>query len=170
MDNVLLGNVENNGKTCNWPTEGRAAQAVEIIKEMSKPIPQELLDDILNAPMAKCKSDSLFKLTLEFGLTLDCLPDNLNILMIAQDIDTKESTKLLVAPKKFTETEKLTEFIKMISGECLGTRQENGKPVANELLTIFANVIAQYCAVDPSYKESFLNAIDYWDNINKNEK
>lgn len=165
-----MGNIENDGKTCSWPKGDRRAQTIEIIKEMSRPISDDVLDKILEAPLAKSKSDSLYKFGLEVGLTLDCIPEDLNVLVIAQDINTGESTKLLVAPKATNTGEVINEMIRTVSNECYGTREENGETVANELFTIFANVIAQYCAGDKKYEDSFINVINYWKNILNAEK
>ena len=169
MDNVLLGKIDNDGKTCSWPEGSREAQVVQIINQMSQPISDELMKAIMEAPMSKCKSDSLFKFALEMGLTLDCIPDDLNILVIAQDDNTKESTKILQVPKKYNEGQRINNLIQMLSSECVGTREEDGKTVANELFTVIANVCALYCANDPAYKEAFLNVIKFWeDNKNNN--
>jgi len=170
MEEVQLGKVENDGKTCSWPEGSREAQVVQIINQMSQPISEELMKAIMEAPMSKCKSDSLFAFALELGLTLDCIPDDLNILVIAQDDNTKESTKILQVPKKYNEGQRIDNLIQMLSSECVGTREEDGKTVANELFTIIANVCAQYCASDPAYKEAFLNVIKFWeDNKNSNK-
>jgi hypothetical protein len=178
MENVLLGKIENDGKTCSWPEGSREAKVVQIINQMSQPISDELMKSIMNAPLAKCKSDSLFQLSLELGLTLDCIPDDLNLFFIAQDVNTKEATHMLLAPKANNDSEKITELIRMVNNECIGTRTEDNQTVANELFTIIANVVAQYCASDPQYKEAFLNVIKYWEdniikeneNINKDNK
>ena len=169
-DNILLGKVENDVKTCSWPTKDRKVQTLEIIEEMSKPIPDEVLDKILEAPLAKCKSDSLYKFGLEIGLTMDCIPNDLNVLVIAQDINTKESTKLLVTPTAKNVGESIDEMIKTVAAECYGTREENEEIVANELFTIFANVVAQYCAGDKKYEDSFINVVNYWKDILKKSK
>lgn len=169
VDNVLLGKIDNDGKTCSWPDGSREAQVVQIINQMSQPISDEFMKSIMEAPMAKCKSDSLFTFALEMGLTLDCIPDDLNILIIAQDDNTKESTKILQSPKKYDDAHRINNLIRMLSSECIGVREEDGQSVANELFTIVANVCAQYCAADPAYKEAFLNVIKYWeDNQNNN--
>jgi len=168
MENELLGKIENDGKTCSWPDGSREAQVVQIIDQMSQPISDELMKSIMEAPMAKCKSNSLFTFALEMGLTLDCIPDDLNILIIAQDDNTKESTKILQSPKKYDDAHRINNLIRMLSSECIGVREEDGQSVANELFTIVANVCAQYCAADPAYKEAFLNVIKYWEENQNN--
>lgn len=164
MEEVILGKVEENEKIASWPKD-REAQVNEIIENMSKPIDKDTMDSILNSPMAKCKSDSLFKMTLELGLTLNCIPDDINILFIAQDVNTKEGTHLLLAPQAKNDNNKMSELISMVNTECIGSRTEDGKTVANEIFTIIANVCAQYCASDLQYKEAFLQVVDYWSKI-----
>lgn len=159
--------MENDNKTCNLPNDSREAQVVQIINEMNKPISDELIKTIMDAPMTKCKSDSLFKFALELGLTLDCIPDDLNLIIIAQDDNTGESTKILSSPKKYNDKQKIDNLIHLLSDECVGVRKEDGKTVANELFTIIANVCAQYCASDSTYKDAFLNVIKYWENNKK---
>lgn len=166
MEEVQFGKVENGEKILNWPKD-REAQVKEIIEEMSKPITKEFMDSILSAPMSKCKSDSLFKLSLELGLTLNCIPDDVNILFIAQDVNTKEGTHLLLAPQAKDENQKISKLINTLNDECIGTRTEDGQTVANDIFTIIANVCAQYCASNPQYKEAFLKVIDYWTDVLK---
>jgi hypothetical protein len=169
MEEVQLGKIEKDEKILDWPKD-REVQVKEIIEEMSKPITKEFMDSILSAPMAKCKSDSLFKMTLELGLTLNCIPDDINVLFIAQDINTKEGTHLLLAPQAKDESQKMGELINTLNNECIGTRTEDGQTVANEIFTIIANVCAQYCASNPQYKEAFLKVIDYWTEVLKNNE
>ena len=168
MEEITLG--KKDGKICSWAKDSREGQVVDIINEMSNIITPEFMERIMSAPMAKCKSDSLFKFALEIGLTLDCIPNDLNIFCIAQDINTKESTKFILAPDK-NEQDTITEMIKMINTECIGIRKEDNATVATDVFTIIANVVAQYCASDPQYKEAFLKVVKYWeDNMKPTEE
>ena len=61
MDNVLLGKLPNDNKTASWPVEGREAKTIQIWNQMQSPIPQDLLERIRTAEIAKCKSEPLYQ-------------------------------------------------------------------------------------------------------------
>lgn len=167
MENIILGKVENNGKTCSWPTSEREAQTIQILKDMSSPIDEDLLEKIKNSDIVKCKSDALYQWGLENSLTLEMLSDKLNVIMIAQDAETKEVTHLCTVANelkgKTDPTYKINELIKMVNEVSIGHRMENGNVVANELFTVIANVVAIYCGSSKSNYESFKESVKYWE-------
>lgn len=174
MENVILGKVENDGKTCSWPTPEREAQTIKILKDMSSPIDKDLLEKIKKSDLVNCKSDALYQWGLENSLTLEMLSDKLNVIMIAQDAETKEVTHLCTVANEINGnislSHKINELIKMVNDVSIGQRQENGNIVANELFTIIANVVAIYCGSSESNYDSFKESVKYWkDQFGKNK-
>ena len=86
-DNVLLGQIPNDGKTASWPVEGREAKTIQIWNHMQAPIDEELLEKIRTANITKCKSEPLYQWSLETALTLDLVDKDLNfrIVILAQN-------------------------------------------------------------------------------------
>ena len=170
MDNILLGEVKNDGKTASWPIEGREAKTIQIWNHMQEPIPDYLLEKIRTSDIAKAKSDLLYQWSLETTLTLDYVDKDLNIVMLAGDPKTGESTCLLHSCETDDTEKRVDKLIRLFDKECAGTRKlPNGQVVSNELLTIIGNVVAMYAAVKQEYEDSFMNCLNYWkDRVRKN--
>ena len=169
-DNVLLGQIPNDGKTASWPVEGREAKTIQIWNHMQAPIDEDLLEKIRTANITKCKSEPLYQWSLETALTLDLVDKDLNIVMLAGDPKTGESTCLLHSCETDDPEKRVDKFIRLFDKECAGTRKlSDGQVVSNELLTTIANVVAMYAAVKQEYEESFMSCLNYWkDRVRKN--
>jgi len=169
-DNILLGQIPNDGKTALWPVEGREAKTIQIWNHMQAPIDAELLEKIRTANITKCKSDPLYQWSLETALTLDLVDKDLNIVMLAGDPKTGESTCLLHSCETDDPEKRVDKLIRLFDKECVGTRKlSDGQSVSNELLTIIANVVAMYASVKQEYENSFISCLNYWkDRVRKN--
>ena len=164
-ENIMLGQIPNDGKTASWPIEGREAKTIQIINQMQEPIPDYLLEKIRTSDIAKAKSDPLFRWSLETALTMNYVDKDLNIVMLASDPKTNESTCILYSCETDDPETRIDKLIKLFDKECAGRRTlPDGQVVSNELLTIIANVVAMYSAAKPEYEESFMNALNYWKN------
>ena len=162
-DNVLLGQIPNDGKTASWPVEGREAKTIQIWNHMQAPIDEELLEKIRTANITKCKSEPLYQWSLETALTLDLVDKDLNIVMLAGDPKTGESTCLLHSCETDDPEKRVDKLIRLFDKECAGRRTLNdGQVVSNELLTTIANVVAMYASVKQEYEDSFMNCLNYW--------
>ena len=172
MEEILLGKIPNDGKTASWPVEGREAKTIQIWNHMHEPIPDYLLEKIRTANITKCKSDSLYQWSLETSLTLDLVDKDLNIIMLAGDPKTGESTCLLHSCETEDQEKRIDKLIWLLNKECAGRRTlDNGEVVSNELLTILANVVAIYTAGKQEYEDSFMSCLNYWkDRIKKDHK
>lgn len=172
MEEILLGKIPNDGKTASWPVEGREAKTIQIWNHMYEPIPDYLLEKIRTANITKCKSDSLYQWSLETSLTLDLVDKDLNIIMLAGDPKTGESTCLLHSCETEDQEKRIDKLIWLLNKECAGRRTlDNGEVVSNELLTILANVVAIYTAGKQEYEDSFMSCLNYWkDRIKKDHK
>ena len=163
MDNMILGKIPNDGKTASWPIEGREAKTIEIWNQMQSPIPPELLEKIRTSDIAKSKSEALFQWSMETALTMDYVDKDLNIVMLAGDPKTGESTCLLYSCETDDSEERIDKLIRLFDKECAGRRTlPDGQVVSNELLTILANVVAMYSAAKQEYEDSFMNCLNYW--------
>lgn len=158
----MLGQIPNDGKTCSWPQPGREAETIKIWNRMQAPIPPELLEKIRTAEITKCKSNALYDWAIEMGLTLDLVDKDLNVIMIAHDPKTNESTTMLHCCESDDPYTRVDKLIRTLDKECGGSRIENGQKCASELFTIIANVVAVYCAHDESYEKSFQDVVSYW--------
>ena len=169
-DNVILGQIPNDGKTASWPIKGREAKTIQIWNQMQSPIPQDLLERIRTANITKTKSDALYQWSLETALTMDYVDKDLNIVMLAGDLKTGESTCLLHSCETDDPEKRIDKLIRLFDKECAGRRTlEDGLVVSNELLTIIANVVAMYSAVKQEYEDSFMNCLNYWkEKVKKN--
>ena len=170
MENKILGEIKNDGKTASWPIEGREAKTIQIWNQMQSPIPKDLLERIRTADIAKCKSEPLYQWSLETALTMDYVDKDLNIVMLAGDPKTGESTYLLHSCETDDPEKRIDKLIPLFNKECAGRRTlEDGQVVSNELLTIMANVVAMYSAAKQEYEDSFMNCLNYWkERIRKN--
>jgi len=169
-DNILLGEVKNDGKTASWPVEGREARTIQIWNHMQEPIPDYLLEKIRTSDIAKAKSDPLYQWSMETALTMDFVDKDLNIVMLAGDPKTGESTCLLHSCETNESEKRVDKLIRLFDKECAGRRTlEDGQVVSNELLTIIANVVAIYSAAKQEYEDSFMNCLNYWkERLRKN--
>lgn len=163
MEHKLLGKIQNDGKMATWSQPDREAETVKIWNEMQQPIPQELLEKMSKAPISSAKSKVLFRWVMETMLTFENCDEQLNIIMLAHDPKTNESTQLLWSCESKDPCVRIDKLIALIDKECRGSRIENGNVVSSELLTIIANACAIYCATDQLYKESFKDAVKYWE-------
>jgi len=170
MENKILGEIKNDGKTASWPVEGREAKTIQIWNHMQAPIDEELLEKIRTANITKCKSEPLYQWSLETALTLDLVDKDLNIVMLAGDPKTGESTCLLHSCETEDSEKRIDKLIRLFDKECAGNRKlEDGQVVSNELLTVIANVVAMYAAVKQEYEDSFMNCLNYWkEKVRKN--
>ena len=170
MENKILGEIKNDGKTVSWPIEGREAKTIQIWNHMQAPIDEELLEKIRTANITKCKSEPLYQWSLETALTLDLVDKDLNIVMLAGDPKTGESTCLLHSCETDESEKRIDKLIRLFDKECAGNRKlEDGQVVSNELLTVIANVVAMYAAVKQEYEDSFMNCLNYWkEKVRKN--
>ena len=170
MENKILGEIKNDGKTASWPVEGREAKTIQIWNHMQAPIDEELLEKIRTAEITKCKSEPLYQWSLETALTLDLVDKDLNIVMLAGDPKTGESTCLLHSCETDESEKRIDTLIRLFDKECAGNRKlEDGQVVSNELLTVIANVVAMYAAVKQEYEDSFMNCLNYWkEKVRKN--
>ena len=170
MENKILGEIKNDGKTASWPIEGREAKTIQIWNEMQSPIPKDLLERIRTSDIAKSKSDPLFRWSMETALTMDYVDKDLNIVMLAGDPETGESTCLLYSCETDESEKRIDKLIRLFDKECAGNRKlEDGQVVSNELLTVIANVVAMYAAVKQEYEDSFINCLNYWkEKVRKN--
>ena len=163
MENKILGNIPNDGKTASWPVEGREAKTIQIWNQMQSPIPADLLEKIRTANITKAKSEPLFQWSIETALTMDYVDKDLNIVMLAGDPKTGESTCLLHSCETEDSEKRIDKLIRLFDKECAGRRTlEDGQVVSNELLTILANVVAMYSAAKQEYEDSFMNCLNYW--------
>ena len=170
MENIILGQIPNDGKTASWPVEGREAKTIQIWNQMQAPIPQDLLEIIRTAEITKCKSEPLYQWSLETALTLDLLEKDLNIIMLVEDPKTGESTSLLHSCETDDPEKRVDKLIRLIEKECRGGRNlKNGTRVSNELLTIICNMAAMYSATNKEYEDSFMDCLNYWkEKVRKN--
>jgi len=170
METKILGNIPNDGKTASWPVEGREAKTIQIWNHMQAPIDEELLEKIRTAEIAKCKSEPLYQWSLETALTLDLVDKDLNIVMLAGDPKTGESTCLLHSCETDDPETRVDKLIRLFDKECAGNRKlPDGQVVSNELLTTIANVVAMYASVKQEYEDSFMSCLNYWkDRVRKN--
>ena len=170
MENKILGEIKNDGKTASWPIDGREAKTIQIWNHMQAPIDEELLEKIRTANITKCKSEPLYQWSLETALTLDLVDKDLNIVMLAGDPKTGESTCLLHSCETDESEKRIDKLIRLFDKECAGNRKlEDGQVVSNELLTVIANVVAMYAAVKQEYEDSFMNCLNYWkEKVRKN--
>ena len=170
METKILGNIPNDDKTASWPVEGRKAKTIQIWNQMQAPIPQDLLERIRTADITKCKSEPLYQWSLETALTMDYVDKDLNIVMLAGDPKTGESTCLLHSCETDDPEKRIDKLIRLIEQDCRGGRNlSNGKKVSNELLTIICNMAAMYSAANKEYEDSFMNCLNYWkDKVRKN--
>ena len=170
MENKILGQIPNDGKTASWPIDGREAKTIQIWNEMQSPIPKDLLERIRTSDIAKSKSDPLFRWSMETTLTMDYVDKDLNIVMLAGDPKTGESTCLLHSCETDDSEKRIDKLIYLFDKECAGRRTlPDGQIVSNELLTIIANVVAMYAAVKQEYEDSFMNCLNYWkEKVRKN--
>lgn len=166
-ENILLGKIENDDKICSWPTPEREAQTIEIINNMQQPIPQELLDNIKNSDLVKIKSKSLYQWGLETALTLENIDKDINLFMIAEDPKTGETTHICHSCDSENLEQRIDKLIRMFDKVCDGTRNDNDKPIANEIFTIIANVCAAYCAKSEDTFKSFMHVVKYYIDIKK---
>jgi len=166
-ENILLGKIENDNKTCSWPTPEREAKTIEIINNMQQQIPQELLDNIKNSDLMKIKSKSLYQWGLETALTLENIDKEINLFMIAQDPKTGEITHICHSCDTDDLEKRIDKLVRMINNACYGVREHNNEPVANEIFTIIANVCAAYCAQSEDTFKSFMHVVKYFIDINK---
>ena len=170
MEGELLGKITNDGKTASWPIEGREAKTIQIWNHMQAPIDEELLEKIRTAEITKCKSEPLYQWSLETALTLDLVDKDLNIVMLAGDPKTGESTCLLHSCETDDPEKRVDKLIRLFDKECTGNRKlPDGQVVSNELFTIIANIVAMYAASKQEYEDSFMNCLNYWkDRVRKN--
>ena len=170
MEGELLAKISNDGKTASWPVEGREAKTIQIWNHMQAPIPQDLLERIRTAEITKCKSEPLYQWSLETSLTMDYVDKDLNIVMLAEDPKTGESTCLLHSCETDDPEKRVDKLIRLFDKECAGTRKlPDGQSVSNELLTTIANVVAMYASVKQEYEDSFMSCLNYWkDRVRKN--
>lgn len=163
MNNVLLGDVKNDGKTASWTVEGREAKTVQIWNHMQEPIDKELLEKIRTSDIAKVKSEPLYQWSLETALTLDFVDKDINVIMLAEDPKTGESTSLIHSCETDDSEKRIDKLIHLIDKECIGKRKlPDGSNCANELFTAIANVIGMYAACSSEYEEGIINVINYW--------
>ncbi len=172
MEGELLGKISNDGKTAAWAVEGREAKTIQIWNKLQEPIPEYLLERIRTAEIAKCKSEPLYQWSLETSLSMDYVDKDLNIVMLAGDPKTGESTCLLHSCETDESEKRIDKLIRLFDKECAGNRKlEDGQVVSNELLTVIANVVAMYAAVKQEYEDSFMSCLNYWkDRVRKNPK
>ena len=170
MENKILGQIPNDGKTASWPIDGREAKTIQIWNEMQSPIPKDLLERIRTSDIAKTKSDPLFRWSMETALTMDYVDKDLNIVMLAGDPKTGESTCLLHSCETDDSEKRIDKLIRLFDKGCVGNRTlSDGELTSNELLTIIANVVAMYAAVKQEYEDSFMNCLNYWkEKVRKN--
>ena len=170
MENKILGEIKNDGKTASWPVEGREAKTIQIWNHMQAPIDEELLEKIRTANITKCKSEPLYQWSLETALTLDLVDKDLNIVMLAGDPKTGESTCLLHSCETDDPEKRIDKLIRLFDKECTGHRTlEDGQVVSNELFTVIANIVAMYAATKQEYEDSFMNCLNYWkEKVRKN--
>ena len=170
MENKILGQIPNDGKTASWPIDGREAKTIQIWNEMQSPIPKDLLERIRTSDITKSKSDPLFRWSMETTLTMDYVDKDLNIVMLAGDPKTGESTCLLHSCETDNSEKRIDKLIRLFDKECAGHRTlSDGELTSNELLTIIANVVAMYAAVKQEYEDSFMNCLNYWkEKVRKN--
>ena len=170
MEGELLGKISNDGKTAAWPVEGREAKTIQIWNHMQAPIDEELLEKIRTANITKCKSEPLYQWSLETALTMDYVDKDLNIVMLAGDPKTGESTCLLHSCETDDPEKRVDKLIRLFDKECAGNRKlPDGQVVSNELLTTIANVVAMYASVKQEYEDSFMSCLNYWkDRVRKN--
>ena len=142
MENKILGQIPNDGKTASWPIDGREAKTIQIWNEMQSPIPKDLIERIRTSDIAKSKSDPLFRWSMETALTMDYVDKDLNVVMLAGDPKTGESTCLLHSCETDESEKRIDTLIRLFDKECAGNRKlEDGQVVSNELLTVIANVV-----------------------------
>ena len=163
-ENILLGKIENDNKTCSWPTPEREAQTIEIINNIQQPIPQELLDNIKNSDLVKIKSKSLYQWGLETALTLENIDKDINLFMVAEDPKTGETTHICHSCESENLEQRIDKLIRMIDKAC--STNNNGDN-ANEVFTILANVCAAYCAQSEDTFKSFMHVVKYYIDIKK---
>ena len=163
-ENILLGKIENDNKTCSWPTPEREAQTIEIINNIQQPIPQELLDNIKNSDLVKIKSKSLYQWGLETALTLENIDKDINLFMVAEDPKTGETTHICHSCESENLEQRIDKLIRMIDKTC--SINNNGDN-ANEVFTILANVCAAYCAQSEDTFKSFMHVVKYYIDIKK---
>ena len=170
METKILGNIPNDGKTASWPIKGREAKTIQIWNHMQAPIDEELLEKIRTAEITKCKSEPLYQWSLETALTFDLVDKDLNIVMLAGDPKTGESTCLLHSCETDDPETRVDKLIRLFDKECAGNRKlPDGQVVSNELLTTIANVVAMYASVKQEYEDSFMSCLNYWkDRVRKN--
>lgn len=170
MENKILGQIPNDGKTASWPIDGREAKTIQIWNEMQSPIPKDLIERIRTSDIAKSKSDPLFRWSMETALTMDYVDKDLNVVMLAGDPKTGESTCLLHSCETDESEKRIDKLIRLFDKECAGRRTlPDGELTSNELLTIIANVVTMYAAVKQEYEDSFMNCLNYWkEKVRKN--
>ena len=166
-ENILLGKIENDNKTCSWPTPEREAKTIEIINNMQQQIPQELLNNIKNSDLIKIKSTPLYQWGLETALTLENVGKDINLFMIAEDPKTGETTHICHSCDSDNLEQRIDKLIRMIDKVCDGIRNDNNEPVANEIFTIIGNVCAAYCAKSEDTFKSFMHVVKYYIDIKK---
>ena len=162
-ENIIIGNF--NDKTCSWPTPEREAQTIKIINDMNNPIPKELLEKVQSSEMVNIKSDSLYQWALETALSLECVDKDINLLMIAEDVNTGEVTHVCHAAGTNDVQKRIDTLIRMVDKASQGRRNENNEPVANEIFTIIANICGVYCAQSPETLQSFMKVIEYYTKL-----
>ena len=167
MDNIILGKIDNDGKTCSWPLPGREAETIHILENLQKSIPKELLDNIKNSSIVNIKSKSLYQWALETSLSLECVDKDINVLMIAEDIKTGEVTHICHTGESDDQQIRIDRLIKMLDKVSRGNITENNEPIANEIFTIIANVCAAYCAQSVENLGSFMKVVEYYTNLIK---
>lgn len=130
-----------------------------------EPVPQYLYERINQSKIADCKSDALFKWAVETGLALDYVDNDLNIILLSCDPKTNESISLIHSCETEDSEKRIDKFIHLLDKECSGNSVlPNGQKTANELFTAMANIVAMYVGANESYRKSFENCVEYWQN------
>ena len=128
-----------------------------------EPVPQYLFDRIESSSISNCKSDALFKWSVETGLALDNVDKDLNIILLSCDPKTNESVSLIHSCETEDSEKRIDKLIHLLDKECSGNRVlPNGQKTANELFTAIANIVAMYVSASKEYRKGFENCVEYW--------
>lgn len=157
-------NIDKIHRTALWPiyVDKETGKIIDTVTNMMRPVDPKMVE-LCKKLTEGTESDSLKRFMSEMFLTCnsDLIKDYIDFIIIACDTKTHEIIDFVNPPQTVDHNERMGRLIDLTEAAAIGS-DKNGN--ANEFMTIISNVVARYCASDPSNYDSFKQIIEFWKN------
>lgn len=156
--------MNNTGRTALWPiyVDKETGKIIDTVTNMSNPIDPAMIE-YLKDSTEQIDSEHLKRFVTEMMLTLNCDPikDYIDCIVIGYDRQNGESINMTNPSASIEPNQniRMDRLINTVESVCFGQGNEN---YATDIMTAISNVVARYCATDPSNLESFMGVVDFW--------